>query len=69
MPYGCNHLMVFMIDINAKIFKLLDQKFDLVLFRIPAHIPKFFILISGNNFVNSSGDAICDGNFCLIGRA
>lgn len=69
MPDGCNDLVIFMIDINAKIFELFDQKLDLVLLGISTHVTKLFILVASNDFVNSPGDAISNCNFGLISRA
>jgi hypothetical protein len=57
-----------MIDINAKIFELLDQKLDLVLFGVTTHISKLFILVAGNNLVNGSGDSISNSHFGFVGR-
>ena len=61
--------MVCMIYINTKIFELFDQKFDLVLFWIPAHISEFFVLIPGNDFVDDPGNSIGNGDFGFIGGA
>ena len=68
MSDGCNNLVVLMIDINAKIFELLDQKLDLVLLRIASHVTKLFVLVTGYNFVNHSGDSIGDSHLGLVGR-
>ena len=58
-----------MVNLNAKIFELLDQKFDLVLFRISAHITKLLVLVARYEFVNDSGNSIGDGYLRLVGRS
>jgi hypothetical protein len=56
-----------MYDLNAKIFKLSNEQFDLVFFGITAHVAKLFVFVSGNNFVNSSGNAIGNGDLGFVG--
>lgn len=46
--------MVLMIDINAKAFELFDQEFNFVLFRVPSHVSKLFVLVACDDFVNGT---------------
>ncbi len=55
------------LNIDAKIFELLDEKFDLVLFGVTSHVAKIFVLVARNDFVNNSRDAISNRNFCFVG--
>lgn len=57
-----------MLNLNAKIFELLDEEFDFVLFGISAHVAEFLIVVSGYNLVNDSSDSIGYGDFGLVGR-
>jgi hypothetical protein len=59
--------MIVMVNLNAKIFELLDQKFDLVLLWISAHIPKFLVFVARYEFVNDSGNAIGNSYFRFVG--
>ena len=58
-----------MMYINAKIFELFDEKFDLVLFWIASHVAKLFVFVPGNNLVDCTSNAIGDSNLGLVGRA
>ena len=61
--------MVVMMQIHSEVLKLLDQKFDLVLFRIASHITKLFVFVAGYDLVNGSCDSICNRHLCFVGRA
>ena len=58
-----------MLNINAEIFQLLDEKLYLVLFRVAAHVSKVFVFVSSNDLINSSSDPVGDRNLCFVCRA
>lgn len=60
--------MVVVLDIHAQIFELFDEKLDLVLFWVSAHVTKFFVFISSYDLINHSCNSIRDGDFCLVRR-
>lgn len=61
--------MIVMLNLNAKIFELLDEKFDLVLLGISAHVAEFFVIVSGYDLVNNPSNSIGYGDLGLVGRA
>ena len=58
-----------MVNIDAEVFQLLDEKLDLVLLGIAAHVPKLFVFVSSDDLVNGSCDPVGDSHLCLVGRA
>lgn len=60
---------VWLLNIHAKIFELPDEKLDLVLLRIPAHVPELLVLVARDDFVHGSRDPIRNGYFRLVGGA
>ena len=54
-------------DVNAKIFELFDEEFDLVLLWISPYVAELFVFIASNNFVNSSGYSISNSYLGLVG--
>lgn len=57
-----------MLNIDSKIFELFDEKLDLVLFWVTAHIPKLFVFVAGNDLINDSCNPIGDGDLGLVCR-
>lgn len=61
--------MVMMMDVDSEVFELPDQELDFVLFGVPSHVTKFLILLAANDFVDGSGNTVCDSDLGLIGAS
>ena len=58
--------MILMLDIDSQIFELPDEKFDLVLLRVSAHVAQLFVFVPGDDLVDCPGEAVGNGHLGLI---
>lgn len=56
--------MVHIRDVDAQSSELANEFFDLLLNRVPSHVPKILIFVSLNNLVDCPGQAI---GYCHFG--
>ncbi len=60
--------MVMMQNMNAQSLELPDEPTNFLLMRIAALIAKLFVFFATEDFINPSGNSICNGDFCLVCR-
>jgi hypothetical protein len=59
--------MSFMMYIHAQALEFAHESLDLFFNRISAHVSQIFVRFTAENFINGSGDPVCDCNLGFIG--
>lgn len=62
-----DHLVAFVLDIDAQAPQLADQPLDLLFERVTSHIAQVFVAGSAEDFVNHPCEAIGDSHLGFIG--
>ena len=61
--------MVVMMNIDAEVAQLSDEKLDFMLLGIRSHVAELFVLFAADYFVNRASDSIGHGDLRFVGRA